>query len=220
MKEIQYRQQLRESMRHFLPDTYDHIKKMLASRSPISKQLHKQLQQPKIADIAIFLIAQLGATEFVPELAQIYKKTRSFNARRWILSAWWRFEAKHKDDLLQEMKAAAIRPFSDTQSFPFSLAPFLKIAQDKQHSPQKRAMSLEALAWHGEADLLPALFPLLDDAEPKVRFAALYPICILGDISMASKIEPLLNDTAEAEPFGTVSKEAQSVLDTWARNST
>jgi hypothetical protein len=220
MTDSQYRQTLREIMSHLLPETYDHIKKMLASRSPIVKQLSNQLKQPKIADIAIFLIAQLGAVEFVPELIQRYKKTRSFNIRHWILYAWWRFGAKHKDELLQRMKAAAIRPFSDTQVPPFSLGPFLKIAQDIHQTTQKRAMALECLAWHGDADLLPALFSLLGDSEPKVRFAALYPIRMLGNASMSSLIEPLLSDTALAEPFGTVANEARHVLDTWAAKRT
>ena len=220
MKETQYRQHLREIMSHLLPDTYDHIKTMLASRSPIVKQLHTQLKQPKFAETAIFLIAQLGVVEFVPELVQIYKKTRSFNIRHWILYAWWRFEVNHKDDLLQQMKTAAIHPLAGVRTLPFLLAPFLKIAQDNRQVVEKRAMALQCLAWHGDAELLPALFSLLHDNEPKVRHSALYPIRILGDASMAWRIDPLLNDTADVEPFGTVGQEARKVLDIWAAKST
>ena len=97
---------------------------------------------------------------------------------------------------------------------PGTVTPLLAIAQNTAEEAILRGMAIEALAYQGDKSLLPLILPFLQDAEAVVRWDTIYTVGSLGDASLQSCLEPLLNDTTRINNQ-TVADEAREVLQTW-----
>jgi HEAT repeat protein len=224
MSEMFYRRQLQD-FTHPDSDLVEFVRAMLESTLPIPEQLQMvlHLDDIEMQRHAITMTGRLEISELAPVLIHLYETPSPPDIQLLILEALGDLQ----DEQALQLLLSVLQNHPDTKfrmkaSYAFNghkrsgtVGPLLAIAQNTAEDPVLRGMTIEALAYQGDKSLLPQILPFLQDVEAVVRWDAVYTVGALGDASLASYIEPLLNDATWATNVQTVANEALEILQMW-----
>ena len=224
MSEMAYRRQL-NNFNHPDPELVHFVRAILESQLPIPEQLRivLHLDDVEMQRHAATLAGRLEIDSLAPILIQLNQTTQDHDLQWMTVEALGCLRDPQAEQflltVLQSQQETSVR-MSAAYAFhgrnrPGTAAPLLAVAQDTAEDPDLRGMVIEALAYQGDKSLLPQILPFLQDAEAVVRWDAVYTVGSLGDASLASYVEPLLNDTTQVNNQQTVADEAREVLEKW-----